>query len=125
MPLTNAGAGVCLSGPGLVAATRHLSLFVGDPTASGVEVTATGYSRLARTTAQMVVTDNAVSVSAGEWEDSAQASWGAPTYVGVHTASSGGDLLAYQQIDPALSEIVAGTRVHANAGDITVTIPLS
>ena len=125
MPLTNAGAEVCLSGPGLVAATRHYSLFVGDPSGAGVEVSATGYGRLARTTAQQTVTDNAVSVSAGEWEDSAQASWGTPTYVGIHTASSGGDLLAYDDISPALSEIVTGTRVFMNAGDITITIPLS
>ena len=87
MPLTNAGAGICLSGPGLVAATRHFSLFDGDPDGAGTEVAATAYSRLSRTTGQMVVTDNAVSVAAGEWEDSAQASWGTPTYVGMHSAA--------------------------------------
>lgn len=125
MPLTNAGAGLCLSGPGLVAATRHFSLYVGDPDGAGVEVSETGYSRLNRTTAQMVVTDNAVSVAAGEWEDSAQASWGTPTYVGMHSASTGGTLYAYVLISPTLAEIITGTRVFANAGDITITIPLS
>ena len=125
MPLTNAGAGLCLSGPGLVAATRHFSLYVGDPSGSGTEVSATGYGRLSRTTSQMTVTNNAVSVSAGEWEDSAQASWGTPTYVGMHSAASGGTLYAYQEISPSLSEIITGTRVFANAGDITITIPLS
>ena len=125
MPLTNAGAGICLSGPGLVAATRHFSLFDGDPDGAGTEVAATAYSRLSRTTAQMVVTDNAVSVAAGEWEDSAQASWGTPTYVGMHSAATGGTLYAYQEISPTLSEIITGTRVFANVGDITITIPLS
>ena len=76
MPLTNAGAGLCLSGPGLVAATRYFSLYVGDPSGAGTEVSATGYARLSRTAANMTVTDNAVSVAAGEWEDSAQATWG-------------------------------------------------
>ena len=125
MPLTNAGAGLCLSGPGLVAATRHFSLFDGDPDGAGTEVAATAYTRLSRTTGQMVVTDNAVSVAAGEWEDSAQASWGTPTYVGMHSAATGGTLYAYQEISPTLSEIITGTRVFANAGDITITIPLS
>ena len=125
MPLTNAGAGLCLSGPGLVAATRHFSLFVGVPGGAGTEVSATAYSRLSRTTAQMPVTDNAVSVAAGEWEDSAQASWGTPTYVGMHSAATGGTLYAYVEISPTLSEIITGTRVFANVGDITITIPLS
>ena len=125
MPVTNAGAGLCLSGPGLVAATRYFSLYVGDPSGAGTEVSATGYARLSRTAANMTVTDNAVSVAAGEWEDSAQASWGTPTYVGMHSAAAGGTLYAYELISPALSEIITGTRVYAEAGDITITIPLS
>ena len=125
MPLTNAGAGLCLSGPGLVAATRYWALFVGNPTSSGAEVSATGYSRLARTTSQMIVTNNAVSISAAEWEDSAEASWGTPTYVAMMSAQNGGSVLAYELISPALVEIITGTRVYTEAGDLTITIPLS
>ena len=126
MPFTNAGASACLNGTnGLVGTTRWLALYVGDPTASGVEVSATGYARLQRTAAQMVVTDNAASFAMAEWDDSADASWGIPDYVALVDADSGGNILAYAQISPALSEITTGSRVFENAGDITVTIPLS
>ena len=126
MPFTNAGASACLNGAnGLVGTTRWLALYVGDPTASGVEVSATGYARLQRTTAQMVVTDNAVSFAMAEWDDSADASWGTPTYVALVDADSSGNILAHAEISPVLSEITTGSRVFENAGDITVTIPLS
>ena len=125
MPFTSAGVVVCFSGPGLVAVTRYLALIVGDPTAAGVEVSATGYARLARTTAQMPITGNEARIDMGEWDDSANASWGIPTYVGLYTAATGGTLLAYGQISPALSEITSGSRVFANAADNIFRIPLS
>ena len=125
MPLTNAGAAVCLSGPGLVAATRYIALYVGDPSGSGIEVSALGYVRLERTVAQMTVADNVVLVAAGEWEDSALESWGSPTWCGVLTAVSGGLLLAYAVLAPAPGAIPVGTEVSLNAGDISITIPLS
>lgn len=125
MPLTNEGAKACLDGTnGLVGATRYFALATGSG-GTGTEVSATGYARLARTTAQMTVTNNAVSVAAGEWEDSAEASWGTPTEVRMYDASTGGNMLAYEAIFPALSEIGVGARVFLNAGDITITIPLS
>ena len=124
MPLTNAGAEQLLEG-GLDNTTRYFSLFVGDPSGAGVEVSAAGYVRLARSAAQMTVVGNELSVDAATWEDSAQASWGTPTYVGLHSAAAGGTLLAYAVVSPGLSEIAAGTEVFVEDGDITVTIPLS
>ena len=102
-----------------------LALYVGDPSGAGVEVSATGYARLQRTAAQMVVTDNAVAIAMGEWDDSADASWGTPTYVALMDAATAGNLKAYAQISPALSEITTGSRVFTDAGDVTITIPLS
>ena len=125
MPLTNAGAEACLNGPSLCGTTRYLAIFTGDPSGAGVEVTAAGYARLARTAAQMPATDNAVSVSAGEWDDSANASWGTPDYFALMTASTGGSVLAYEAISPVITEIVTGSRVFMDAGDITFTLPLS
>ena len=125
MPLTNAGATQCLNGSSLCGTTRYLGLYVGNPSSGGVEVSATGYSRLSRTSAQMPATNNAVSVSAGEWDDSANASWGTPDYFALMTASSGGTVLAYEAISPVITEIVTGSRVFMNAGDITFTLPLS
>ena len=125
MPLTNEGARICLAGPGLVAVTRWLALFVGDPTSGGTEVSATGYARLQRTTAQMVVTNNAVSFALSEWEDSVQATWGTPTYIALMDAVRSGNNLAYGELSPALQELIVGARVFQEAGDFTVTIPLS
>ena len=128
MALLNPGATVALnaiSGAAQAASTRYLSLNVGQPSVSGVEVSATGYARLARTAAEITVSNNELSVDMGEWDDSADASWGTPTWVGFHTALTGGDLLFEAEISPALSEIVTGTRVFTNAGDVTLTVPLS
>ena len=128
MALLNEGAAIMLSaiaGSAQAAATRYIGLSVGQPSASGVEVSATGYARLARTAAQITVTGNVLSVNMGEWDDSADASWGAPTWVGFYTALTGGTLLFEAQISPALSEIVTGTRVFTNAGDVQLTVPLA
>ena len=128
MPYTNAGALICqnaLAGAQQAAATRYLALFIGDPTGAGAEVSGAGYDRLARTAAQMPRADNAISISMGEWDDAADESWGTPTYVAVMDADSGGNVLAYAEIAPALSEIATGSRVFTEAGDITLMIPLS
>ena len=125
MALTNAGARVCLVGPGLVSETRYFGLFVGQPSQSGVEVSVGGYGRLARTPAQMVVTDNEVSISMGEWEAVAQARYGGVTWVGMYTSFTGGVLLADGELNPTPTPIVAGARVYMDSGDITITIPLS
>ena len=125
MPLTNSGAQVCLDGPGLAAVTRYIGLFVGNPNGSGVEVSASGYARLTRTAGQMPVANNVVTINAGEWSASTEASWGTPDYIGVFTTAGGGTLLAYEEISPALAGILMGARVFSNTGDITVTIPLA
>ena len=125
--LTASGRTDCYNGSngGLRGNTRYLSLYVGDPQVSGVEITATGYSRLTRTTGQMPVTSGQIRIAMGEWDDSADASWGTPDYVGVHDAASGGNLKWSVPISPSITEIVAGSRVFTEADDITFQIPLS
>ena len=128
MALLNAGAELMLQameGAAIAAATKYLSLYVGQPSGSGVEVSAAGYARLPRTAAQITVNANSLSVNMGEWDDNADASWGTPDWVGFHTVASGGTLLWEAEISPALSEITTGTRVFTDAGDITLTVPLS
>ena len=60
MALLNAGAELMLNameGAAIAAATKYLSLYVGQPSVSGTEVSAAGYAmRLARTAAQITVT---------------------------------------------------------------------
>ena len=99
-----------------------MALFVGDPDSGGVEVSATGYSRLSRTAAQMPVSGTEVQIDMGEWDDSADASWGTPTYIALYTASSGGTRKWSALISPALGEITTGSRVFTEAGDITFEI---
>ena len=123
--LTNSGAADCLSGPGLRAATRHLGLFVGDPSSGGAEVAAAGYARLARTVAQMPIVDNQIRIAMGEWDDQANASWGTPDHVGVFDQAAGGNLKWYVPITPAITEIVQNARVFTEAGDIVFTLTLS
>ena len=128
MPTTNAGATLMLQpmrGATVAAATKYLALYVGDPTSGGTEVTGTGYARLERSTTQISITNNELSVTMGEWDDSADVSWGTPDYVALMSALTGGNVLFYGLLSPALTEIVAGTRVFTNTGDITFTIPLS
>ena len=128
MALLNEGAQLMLQamgGQAIAVATKYISLFVGRPSTTGTEVSATGYARLARTAAQISVNNNVLSVTMGEWDDSADASWGTPTWVGFHTALTGGTLLFEAEISPALSEIVTGTRVFTNAGDVALTVPLA
>ena len=128
MALLNAGATLMLqtlSGLAMSAATRYFSLHVGQPSTSGVEVTGTGYARLARNAASHSVNQNILSLAMGEWDDSADASWGTPTWIGCYTALTGGTLLWELELSPALSEIVTGTRVFTNAGDIEFRVPLS
>ena len=128
MPTTNAGATLMLQpmrGALVAAATKYLALYVGDPTSGGTEVTGTGYARLARSITQISIANNVLSVTMGEWDDSADVSWGTPDYVALMSALTGGNVLFYGLLSPALTEIVAGTRVFTNTGDITFTIPLS
>ena len=112
MPTTNAGATLMLQpmrGATVAAATKYLALYVGDPTSGGTEVTGTGYARLERTTTQISITNNELSVSMGEWDDSADVSWGTPDYVALMSALTGGNVLFYGLLSPAITEIVAGT----------------
>ena len=123
MPYTLAGALVCLAG--FSGQTRWLALFAGNPTESGAEVSATGYARLLRSSSQMTVTDNELSVSMGEWDDSTNATWGTPDHVAFMTAATGGTILAYTPLSPALSAaIAAGDRVFTEEGDIRMQIPI-
>ena len=111
--------------PGFSGQTRWLALFAGNPTESGAEVSATGYARLLRSSSQMTVTDNELSVSMGEWDDSTNATWGTPDHVAFMTAATGGTILAYTTISPALSAaIAAGDRVFTEEGDIRMQIPI-
>ena len=90
MPTTNAGATLMLQpmrGALVAAATKYLALYVGDPTSGGTEVTGTGYARLERSTTQISITNNELSVTMGEWDDSADVSWGTPDYVALMSLS--------------------------------------
>ena len=130
MPTTNAGATLMLQpmrGALVAAATKYLALYDGNPDSGGTEVTGTGYARLERSTTQISITNNELSVSA--WENGTTAPTCQLGNAGLRCPDvsylTGGNVLFYGLLSPALTEIVAGTRVFTNTGDITFTIPLS
>lgn len=129
MPLTNDGAGKCLEGL-IGTTTNSVTLYVGLHTAepsegTPSELSGTGYARLQVTSSEWTVTNNSASVNATqEWASAAGAAWGDPTHIGFWSAATGGDLLAWSTI-PNVDPIVLGSRVYANIGDLSITIPLS
>lgn len=125
MPLTNDGATLALES-GLVAATFYMSLHTGSPPTSSNEVSGNGYAREQVLASQMTTTDNSSALNASiQWNTPTGSGWGTPTVLGIYDALTGGDLLGYGTITPAISAIVANTDVDTNSGNLTFTIPLS
>ena len=97
MALLNAGAELMLNameGAAIAAATKYLSLYVGQPVRQRHGGERDGLrSTGAHSGSDQPSADNVLSVNMGEWDDSANASWGTPTWVGFHSALTGGTLV--------------------------------
>lgn len=107
--------------------TLYLSAMTSVPTdtAAGTEPSGNGYARVA------------ISVASGSWEvgatererknvsiinfGTATAAWGTVQYVGLHTAASGGSLLAYIQL-PDAREVAQNTALKIAAGELVLRI---
>ena len=100
----------------------YLALFTSNPAedASGTEVTATG-TAYARQSATFTVSGNTASNSAAIEFPTATASYGTVTHVGVYTASSGGDLIAYAALSTSKA-IDTGDVFRVPSGDLDVTL---
>lgn len=100
----------------------YLALFTSNPAedASGSEVSASG-TAYARQSATFTVSGNTASNSAAIEFPTATASYGTVTHVGVYTASSGGDLIAYAALSTSKA-IDTGDVFRVPSGDLDVTL---
>ena len=100
----------------------YLALFTSNPAedASGTEVSASG-TAYARQSATFTVSGNTASNSGAIEFPTATASYGTVTHVGVYTASSGGDLIAYAALSTSKA-IDTGDVFRVPAGDLDVTL---
>lgn len=100
----------------------YLALFTSNPAedASGTEVSTTG-TAYARQSATFTVSGNTASNSAAIEFPTATASYGTVTHVGVYTASSGGDLIAYAALSTSKA-IDTGDVFRVPSGDLDVTL---
>lgn len=109
-------------------ATLYLGLSTTTPTEAGANVTepsGNAYARVAVTTADFgaasggapstKATDNAVSFP------EATGSWGTPTYLTVHSASSGGTLIAFGALTNSQA-VVAGNTITIPSGDLILKL---
>lgn len=100
----------------------YLALFTSNPAedASGTEVSTTG-TAYARQSATFTVSGNTASNSGAIEFPTATASYGTVTHVGVYTASSGGDLIAYAALSTSKA-IDTGDVFRVPSGDLDVTL---
>ena len=100
----------------------YLALFTSNPAedASGTEVSTSG-TAYARQSAAFTVSGNTASNSAAIEFPTATASYGTVSHVGVFTASSGGDLIAYAALSSSKA-IDTGDVFRVPSGDLDITL---
>ena len=100
----------------------YLALFTSNPAedASGTEVSTSG-TAYARQSASFTVSGNTASNSAAIEFPTATASYGTVSHVGVFTASSGGDLVAYAALSTSKA-IDTGDVFRVPSGDLDITL---
>jgi len=100
----------------------YLALFTSNPAedASGTEVSTSG-TAYARQSAAFTVSGNTASNSAAIEFPTATASYGTVSHVGVFTASSGGDLVAYAALSTSKA-IDTGDVFRVPSGDLDITL---
>jgi hypothetical protein len=102
--------------------TLYLALFTSNPDedGSGSEISTSGTAYVRKTVAFSVSGNTATTSSAVEF-DTATASWGTVSHVGVYDASSAGNLLAYAALDTSKT-IASGDVFRVPAGDLDITL---
>jgi len=101
--------------------TIYIGLFTSDPTdaGSGTEVTGGSY---ARTSATFGAPSNGVSVTTADVTfPTATASWGTVGWIGIHDASTSGNLLFHTPLDVSKT-IDAGDIFKISSGNLSVTL---
>ena len=102
-------------------ATVYVSLYTSDPTDAdtGTEVTGGSY---ARTSVTFGAPSNGVSTNSADITfPTATASWGTVTHIGIHDASTSGNLLFHTPLDTAKT-IDSGDIFKISTGNLSVTL---
>ena len=102
-------------------ATVYVSLYTSDPTDadSGTEVSGGSYARTAVT---MGAPSNGVSTNSADVTfPTATASWGTVTHIGIHDASTSGNLLFHTPLDTSKT-IDSGDIFKITSGNLSVTL---
>jgi hypothetical protein len=101
----------------------YLALFTSDPAedASGTEVSTSGTAYARQTVAFSVSGNLATNSAAVEFPTATGSGFGTVTHIGVYTASSGGDLIAYSALS-ASKAIAAGDVFRIPTGDLDITL---
>jgi hypothetical protein len=102
-------------------ATVYVSLYTTDPTDAdtGTEVSGGSYARTAVT---MGAPSNGVSTNSADVTfPTATASWGTVTHIGIHDASTSGNLLFHTPLDTAKT-IDSGDIFKIETGNLSVTL---
>ena len=102
-------------------ATVYVSLYLTDPTDadSGTEVSGGSYARTAVT---MGAPSNGVSTNSADVTfPTATASWGTVTHIGIHDASTSGNLLFHTPLDTSKT-IDSGDIFKITTGNLSVTL---
>ena len=103
------------------AATVYVSLYTSDPTDAdtGTEVSGGSY---ARTSVTFGAPSNGVSNNSADVEfPQATASWGTVTHIGIHDASTAGNLLAHTPLDTSKT-IDTGDIFKIATSNLTLTV---
>ena len=104
-------------------ATVYVSLYTSDPTDadSGTEVSTSG-TGYARTAVTFGAPSNGVSTNSADVTfPTATASWGTVTHIGIHDASTSGNLLFHTPLDTAKT-IDSGDIFKIESGNLSVTL---
>ena len=102
-------------------ATVYVSLYTSDPTDadSGTEVSGGSYARTAVT---MGAPSNGVSTNSADVTfPTCTASWGTVSHIGIHDASTGGNLLFHTPLDTSKT-IDSGDIFKITSGNLSVTL---
>lgn len=101
----------------------YVALYTVAPSDSGggTEVTGNGYTRQALTVATATGTGGTTSNTGNVTFTAAGGDWGTITHIGIHDASSGGNLLWHGAMS-ASKTIADGDTLQFNTGNIDLTI---
>ena len=101
--------------------TWYVGLFTSDPTDTGAAGTEVSGGSYARTAVTFSVTGDTASNTAAVEFPAATASWGSVSHIGVHDASTGGNMLVHAALSTAKT-IADGDVFRIPTGDLDITL---